>query len=243
MMHYHDKNIERDFLALGSTRMHPWTTAESDESERYYDFIEHPELIETSLEDFVPYDRYPAIRTFYRLLRWLNGADSVFESNDCALANRIEPNNDKNTPLIAQQTSRISGRLIFFFREHALNADEEATRWLWTNLAREFENTDLKLKLGIVGYSKVLTAYQSLPDPLRELSYLSVCLTFFAWGVSEVGVMNNLNRVFENTLTVLRRLSQKAARKEFPQKGRELRRLVEAGDAETLARLTTPRPL
>jgi hypothetical protein len=29
--------------------------------------------------------RYPVVAKFYELLTWLNGPDSVFETNDCAL--------------------------------------------------------------------------------------------------------------------------------------------------------------
>jgi hypothetical protein len=241
MMNYHDKSVEDDFLAQGFVRTHPWTTALSDESEQYYDFIKNPELIETSLEDFIPYDKYPAIKTFYKLLRWLNGPDSIFESNDCALAKQIAQSSDRNTPLIEQQNFRITGRLMFFYREHILNAEENATQWLWTNLPKEFDNTDPKFKLGVVGYSKVLSAYSSLPEPLSELSYDSVCLTFYAWGLNEVGVMNNLNRLFTNTLTVLKRLSQRGVKKQFPEQGRALLKKVEEKDAETLAKLTTLR--
>jgi hypothetical protein len=37
------------------------------------------------LEDFKPWARYSAIPRFYELLAWLNGDDSIFESNDCGL--------------------------------------------------------------------------------------------------------------------------------------------------------------
>ena len=240
MMNYHDKSIERDYLAQGYTRTHPWTSSISDESHRYYDFINHPELVETSLEDFVPFARYPAVATFYDLIRWLNGPESIFESNDCALSNQIGTNTDRNTALIAQQPYRISGRLIFFFRDHILNADEDASRWLWNGLPREFDDVDQKFKLGVIGFSKVLTAYSSLPAPLSELSYSSFCLTFFAWGANEVSVMSNLNRLFSNTRTALKKLSRKGEKKQLPEKGRALLQSVLDNHPETVSRLITP---
>ncbi|NOS82266.1 MAG: hypothetical protein HOP32_11870, partial [Nitrospira sp.] len=63
-------------------RSHPWIDAESDPTNRYYDFKIHPELIRLSLEDMQKWSAYPATETFYRLLEWLNGPDSIFESND-----------------------------------------------------------------------------------------------------------------------------------------------------------------
>src|SRR5215213_968971 len=137
MKNYRDKRIEAEFFSQ-VTRTHPWTTALSDESHRYYNLIEKPELIETSLEDFLPYNNYPAIQTFYELLKWLNGSDSIFESNDSALSNKIEINTDRNTPQIAQQSHRIRGRLFFFFREHILNADQRACNWLLNDIPLEF---------------------------------------------------------------------------------------------------------
>ena len=65
-------------------RSHPWIDGESDPTHRYYDFRTSPELIRSSLEDMQEWSTYPATETFYRLLEWLNGPESVFESNDCA---------------------------------------------------------------------------------------------------------------------------------------------------------------
>ncbi len=243
MRNYRDTNVEKNFLAQGFTRTHPWTDAVSNESHRYYDFKNNPELIETSLEDFVPFDNYPAVQTFYTLLRWLNGADSIFESNDCALLNQIEINTDRNDPEIAQQTHRIRGRLMFFFREHILNSDERVCQWLWNDLLKEFDKVDPEFTLGIVGYSKVLTAYLSLPKPLSELSYESICLTFFAWGNDENITMGNLQRTFLNTLTVLKNLSHKGITKQLPQRGQLLLQKVSENDAKTLDRLMTERQI
>jgi hypothetical protein len=69
---------------LETPRGHPWGTAIDNPDERYYDFKEHSDLIPEVLEDFKPWSRYPAIATSYELLRWINGPESVVESNDCA---------------------------------------------------------------------------------------------------------------------------------------------------------------
>src|SRR5579862_773029 len=68
-------------------RQHPWTTAgdKPDAVERYWDFRNHPEQISVVLEDFKPYEHHAAVPRFYELLGWVNGDDSLFESNDCGL--------------------------------------------------------------------------------------------------------------------------------------------------------------
>lgn len=71
-------------LDIDTGRTHPWTFAEHNPSWRYVDFRREPEKIETSLEDFRPWAQFPATQRFYELIRWLNGPDSLFETNDCA---------------------------------------------------------------------------------------------------------------------------------------------------------------
>lgn len=243
MMNYRDKNLETEFLAEPEVRAHPWTTALTDESHRYYNFIENPELISTSLEDFLPFDKYQAVQTFYEMLRWLNGKDSIFESNDSALLKGLEINADRNTPKIARQPYRIKGRLFFFFREHILNGDKTAFSWLLNDLRKEFDNVAPKFDLGIVGYALSPTAYLSLPSPLSETNFPSVCLAFFAWGSDEKDTMENLRKVFANTFVVLKKLSKKGIDRKFPQRGRLLLQKVLENDAETINKLTTVREI
>ena len=60
----------------------------------------HPDQIPLVLPDFKPWSHYPAIQTFYALLTWLNGPDSIFESNDCGLR---APRRDNDTPEIIRR--------------------------------------------------------------------------------------------------------------------------------------------
>jgi hypothetical protein len=76
-------------------RHHPWTPVENNPEAKYYDFKTHPEQIPLVLEDFKPWAHYPAIPRFYELLRWLNGRESILESNDCGLR---PPRRDQATP-------------------------------------------------------------------------------------------------------------------------------------------------
>ena len=77
------------FGSRADTRQHPWTVTTYGEdleeySGRYYDLRSQPDLIESSLEDFLPYNHRPAIRRFYDFLRWINGSSSNLETDDSA---------------------------------------------------------------------------------------------------------------------------------------------------------------
>ena len=62
-------------------RSHPWgKTAYNERAGFYSNFIQHPELITEVLEDFKPHEDKKAIQTFYTFLKWINGAESAFET-------------------------------------------------------------------------------------------------------------------------------------------------------------------
>jgi len=97
-------------------RTHPYDGAEYDGRVKHYDFVNHPELIRTSLEDFKPWEKYEAIEWFYQLLEWLNGPTSVFETSDCRLE---APQANQNPKVPCDLVLR--GRLMVFFRDITLN--------------------------------------------------------------------------------------------------------------------------
>ncbi len=53
-------------------RSHPWIDTVDNPECRYYDLTLSPELIRTSLEDFLPWSNYKAIENFYKILEDLN---------------------------------------------------------------------------------------------------------------------------------------------------------------------------
>jgi hypothetical protein len=85
MRAFFESVLQADYI-----RQHPWTTSVHDKKGLYYDFNKHPELIKTSLEEFLLYEKYPAIEECYKLIEWLNGSDSFLETNDA----RLEPNSN-----------------------------------------------------------------------------------------------------------------------------------------------------
>jgi hypothetical protein len=112
--------------------MHPWTVVEGDPEARYWNFCDDPELVSKSLEDFRRWEKYPVIASFYELIKWLNGPDSVFETNDSALG---EPHIDHATPepvrkLFDADPIGIHGRITIFFRDLEFNAQRNTFDWL-----------------------------------------------------------------------------------------------------------------
>src|SRR5216683_5601169 len=65
------------------SRLHPYAPGAPGQT-GHVDLKAHPELIESALEDFVPFTHRPATQAFYELLRELNGPASHLESSDCA---------------------------------------------------------------------------------------------------------------------------------------------------------------
>jgi hypothetical protein len=143
-------------------RNHPYDGAKYDSRVRHYDLVKHPELIRQVLEDFKLWEQYAAIESFYQLLEWINGNDSIFESSDCRME-APKQNLNKNMPydLVLQ------GRLIIFFRDIKLNyavIDPKNPQNYWVN------PHVAALAINITEYLK--TVYQ-------DISWITIQLFFF----------------------------------------------------------------
>ena len=112
----------KGFIRDVGLRRQPWTTAEHDESHKYYDFKRNPDLIPDVLEDYKPWAERRSIQKFYDLVRWVNGDNSPFESNDCAF-HGPKPNSQKDR---FPKEQVCSGRLMFFFRDPTLNLSDDS---------------------------------------------------------------------------------------------------------------------
>jgi len=174
-------------------RSHPWTDSTSDPSHRYRDFKSSPELIRSSLEDLRPWSAYPAIETFYRLLEWLNGAESIFESNDCAFSGA---------------ETECSGRLMILYRDLAANTSPERIHRLTNAVAEAASRTDPAFEEGAIGATIVSTRFTTLPGPPELQRGQQLMLSFWTWGENELEVMTHLDRIFRNLTLVLHQLSR-----------------------------------
>jgi hypothetical protein len=183
-------------------RSHPWIDAESDPTCRYYDFKIRPELIRSSLEDLQPWNAYPAIETLYRLLEWLNGPESIFESNDSAFSGATAPaGTPSSTPL------QCSGRLMILYRNLALNTLPEQLHRLTDAIAQALSETDPLFEWGAVGATIMSARFTTLPGPPERQRGQQLMLSFWAWGETEAEVMTNLDRTLHNLTNALQKAS------------------------------------
>ncbi len=190
-----------------SPRSHPWIDGESDLTHRYYDFRSHPELIRSSLEDMQEWATYPATETFYRLLEWLNGSESVLESNDSAFSGAT-------TTTSTQPSKRLqcSGRLMLLYRNLILNTSPEQIHWLTNAAAHALRRTDPAFEWGAIGATIMSVRFTTLPGPLELQRGQQLMLSFWAWGEHEPEVMTHLNRTFRNLTVALREVSDEIRR-------------------------------
>jgi hypothetical protein len=103
---------------------------------------------------------YPATETFYRLLEWLNGSESVFESNDCAFSGAIA-----NTSAQFSKRLQCSGRLMILYRDLALNTSPEQIHWLTNAAAHALRRTDQAFEWGAIGATIMPVRFTTLPGP------------------------------------------------------------------------------
>lgn len=175
---------------LETPRGHPWDTAIDNADERYYDFKEYPDLIPEVLEDFKPWARYPAIATFYKLLRWINGPESIVESNDCAFRGpRANPSR------AIPKARECTGRLMILIRRLEMNVFLQAVADLEEGVLVELQGLDTDFGWGAIGTTLARVHYHSLPS---APSGFQLCISFWAWGDTDGDAMSSLDRTFGN---------------------------------------------
>jgi len=189
----------------GDVRAHPWTVATGDAAFRYHDLKATPALIRTALEDFVPWSDWPAIDTFYELLEWLNGSESMLESNDCA----FEGPNSNVTAGIARALEA-TGRVMILWRELPLNLLRANLDWLRGGIHRSLNESDREFELGAVGITVCRVRFLGLPDAGDRNLGFQLMLSFWSWGDSDDEVMANLARTIRNLSNALRAVEKEA---------------------------------
>jgi hypothetical protein len=196
------KVYERNAQDSLRPRSHPWIDGESDPAHRYYDFRTSPELIRSSLEDLQEWSAYPATETFYRLLEWLNGPESVFESNDSAFSGA-----SANASAQFSRRLECSGRLMILYRDLALNRSPERIHWLTNAVAHALSRIDHAFEWGAIGATIMPVRFTTLPGPPERQHGQQLMLSFWAWGDDGLEVMTNLDRTFRNLSVALRTVS------------------------------------
>ena len=187
-----------DSLAL---RSHPWSGSPSDPTLQHHNLVQSPKLIRTSLEDWRPWEHYPATESFYRLLEWLNGPGSVLETSDCAFNGPTPhelPDFDK--------ALQCSGRLMLLFRDLSKNTDATKVHVLTQSLARALSQIDTDFAWGAIGLTIVPVQFTTLPSPPEEQQGAQVMLSLWTWGDDEAEAMTHMDRTISNLDTALRQV-------------------------------------
>lgn len=188
-------------------RSHPWIDAESNSTCRYYDFKTRPELIRSSLEDLQPWNAYPAIETFYRLLEWLNGSESILESNDSAFSGAAA-----TAGIPSSKPLQCSGRLMILYRNLVLNTLPEQLHRLTNATAQALSETDPLFEWGAVGATILSARFITLPGTPEHQRGQQLMLSFWAWGETEAETMRHLDRIFHNLTGALQRVTEEIRR-------------------------------
>lgn len=199
------RSCEYDGEPIAEPRSHPWTDAVGDARCRYYDLTATPAHIRSSLEDFLPWHRYPAIEDFYTLLEQLNQQGSTLESSDCAFTGP-HANDQASFPKALQ----CSGRVIVLFRALQQNTVPERIEGLKNGLHNTLAQLDPGFQWGMIGTTLIPARYLELPAQEQRGSQLMI--SFWAWGDTVADNMDNLRRLFGNLALALRTLSAPSAK-------------------------------
>ena len=199
------KTYAYDGEVITLARSHPWTDAVTSSDFRYYDLKLSPALIRTSLEDFLPWSRYPAVERFYALLEWLNGAASPLESNDCAF---IAPHPNENPRF--RKSLECSGRVMILFRDLSRNLSPHDLPALTNALHDALAPADPCFEFGVVGTTLVPVRYVTLSDDPPDAQLGSqLMVSFWAWGNTKTESMTNLGRLMKNLSHALRDVAKR----------------------------------
>jgi hypothetical protein len=207
-------------------RHQPWSTAEHDETEKYYDFRQHPELIREVLEDYKPWDIYKSVQDFYSLIEWLNSSESPFETNDCAFAG-IKENKQRE---LAPKKFVAAGRLMVFFKDEQLNVspdrkafyrpasmdimkpDYEVSKplnWLTQQSSEEINRQHPAAEWNCIGIEIYSVFYDNAKGTNDEKLGYELSYKFWSWGDTDEEVMENFGLVVDTLKQTFRNTSGK----------------------------------
>lgn len=176
----------------GFVRRLPYTPNEHGFT--HYDFIRDPSLIPNVLEDFVPFKHQRGVQKYYRLLRFLNGPRSVFETTDCGIRPPREnrtPQHGKGAPL------EIQGRLMVVFRDHKENLSDEAMHGLRIAFEDELSRVRPDWPMACIGTALYWSWFSTVSEePCEEATGRELFLQYWVWGHSE-------NECFDNFGTLM----------------------------------------
>lgn len=186
-------------------RVFPYTAGD-DSQHDYVDFTKHPELVESSLEDFAPIADTSAAKTFYEFLRWINGSASRLQTCDCALRLPEGHHDHSSLKLCAH------GRVFVLFRDLSLNSQEQHSNWLCETLMSTLKGVDtgFTAEQGVVGFTRTPCFQKEISTTMTvfggNISFdvddpalgQHLMLSFWAYGNTPEDALDTLERVFRN---------------------------------------------
>lgn len=144
---------------VGEARPHPWQGSLHDPRAKFTDFLAHPELVRSSLEDFIPYAAQPAIDRFFSLVEWMSGPDAPWETTESYLWPPAAPHSNR---FFAQYKIICSARLVFFNRDHHWQCRHGD--WAFQNLLARLQHREPVHPNSCVGVFTMPTLFVSLSD-------------------------------------------------------------------------------
>jgi len=198
-----NQNLEKRLCNM--PRSHPWTTSSEDDGARYVDLRANPWLVREVLEDFNRYEDRLATQRFYEILVWVNGADSLLETNDCLLRVGGGPSSAQTVGV------EIRGHLTFFFRDLVQNCRPAPVAWLCQQLERSVGSVDPKFSGGAFDYARWPTYFRALQDSSgAPMAGNLINLRFVSHGSDEQDAFVNLDRTFATLQQALQEISCEA---------------------------------
>jgi hypothetical protein len=167
---------------VGEPRPHPWQGSLHDPNAKFVDFLKRPDLVRSSLEDFIPYASQPAIDRFFSLVEWMNGPDTVWETTESYLWPAAAPHSNRffaNYPIIC------SVRLVFFNRNHLWQCRQ--AEWTFGQLLNGLQRREPVHPNACVGVFTVPTLFLSLSNDggKSALECKAIGVRCYGFGTSE----------------------------------------------------------
>lgn len=191
--------------AMDERRSHPWVDSVTDPSCRYYDLKANPADIRSSLEDFVLWEKYAAIHTFYGVVKRLNAPLCALESNDCAFQGPAAHSHEG-----IDKSLECSGRVMVLFRHLKRNTVADQVCWLKEQLHLRLQDIDTPFQWGMIGTTLVPVRFLALPSTGGQQNGQQLMISFWAWGDTEASNMQNLARLMRNLSCALMLVSRQA---------------------------------
>ncbi len=207
---YYDKQLEAEQTWAGSLRTHPPTAFCLNDDSQTLTTLTPPLVSYFSDQGCLPPARDEAAKTFYHLLDWINGEESIFKSDD-GLFQLLE-NRDRSDAAITETGFCAFGRLTLFYRDNVLNLFERAFSVLGDTLWGKLAEIDPDFEFGKIGFVNSPCTFINLPFPLSHEPGKMLILYFDAWGTTEKEMTINVNCLLRNLRSALESCQAEIAR-------------------------------